>query len=159
MPQQDGKQLKDLSIHLDKLGQSGATLGQVSTWDGVNWSPGDAADVAEVLTVPGTVNINDLVYSTGDYTADKADNGSTTTTPAIGIVVAKPTGTTAKVKFYGVFTGFSGMTPGAEQFLGAAGALVEPGSLPSTPGSIIQRIGVALSAAVLIFAPGEPVLL
>lgn len=159
MPQQDGKQLKDLSVHLDKLAQSGATVGQVVAWDGSNWSPGDGADVSETLTVPTAVSVNDIVYITGDYTADRADNGAVGTTPGIGVVISKPTSTTAKIRFYGVLSGFSGMTPGAAQFLGSLGALIEPGSLPSTPGSVIQRLGMALSATVLAFEPSEPILL
>jgi len=37
--QQDGKQLKDLSVHLDKLAQSDAELNHVPVWDGAKWVP------------------------------------------------------------------------------------------------------------------------
>lgn len=112
------------------------------------------------FVVPSAVSVGDLVYQAGgDYTADRADNSSTSTSPAVGVVTSKPTSTSAVVRFWGELALFSGMTPGLEQFLGTTGGLVEPGSLPSSPGSVIQRVGVALNATTLLLLPGEHILL
>lgn len=111
------------------------------------------------FTVPAGVAVLDVVYSTGGFTADQADSGSGVTIPAMGVVVAKPTATTATVAYSGVVSGFAGFTPGAEQFVGALGATVEAGSLPTVPGSVIQKIGTALDSTTLLLDPELPVVL
>jgi len=110
------------------------------------------------FTVPSDVSVRDIVYSTGALTADKADNTSTSTIPAIGIVISKTDSTTAVVMFTGyVIGGFTGLTAGAEQFLSTEGAITE--TPPSTVGYILQRIGVAIDTDTLLFQPGEHYLL
>jgi hypothetical protein len=122
-------------------------------------TPDQIASAAGQYTVPGAVNVGDLVYATGVNTADVADNGAEATTPAIGIVIAKPLATTATLAYLGEVTGLAGMTPGAIQYLGSSGGLVEAGSLPSTPGSVIQQVGVALTATKLLLDPQNSVTL
>ncbi len=110
-------------------------------------------------TVPAGVAVGDLIYATGVNTADQADSAGVATMPCFGIVLAKPTATTATAIYAGQAGGFAGMTPGLEQYVGTLGARVEAGALPTTPGSVIQRIGIAVNATTLIFSPQQLVVL
>ena len=110
------------------------------------------------FTVPVDVVFHDLVYITGGMTADKADNTSVATAPVAGIVVEKPTDTTATLVFFGIVSGFTGLTPGAQVFLGEEGGIITP-PLPETPGTVIQKIGQAISATTLLLDPDTPIVL
>lgn len=110
------------------------------------------------LTVPSDVAVGDLVYVTGSDTADKADNTAVSTSESIGVVINKPTTVSADVKFYGLISGLSGMTPGYSQFLGIEGGIIES-SLPTTVGYVIKKIGVAITSSVLLFAPKQGITL
>lgn len=97
--------------------------------------------------------IGDVVYVSGSNAAAVADNAAVATMPAAAIIVAKPTATTATLAFSGLVGGLSGMTPGAKQYAGAAGALIEAGALPTTPGEVIQQVGVAITSTILLLDP------
>ncbi len=113
-----------------------------------------------VFTVPSAVALGDLVYLTGTDSADRADNTALSTTPVRGLVLSKPTSTTAILLYYGEIGLFSGLTPGALQFLGTAGGLIEAGGLASlVDGNVIQRAGEAVNSTTLLFAPGDVTLL
>ena len=99
-------------------------------------------------TVPAAVAVGDAVYVTGSFAADKADNTSLPTTPAIGIVIAKPLATTATVAYAGEVTVLAGLTAGAVYYLGVAGAITTVA--PGAPGNVIQRLGTAASATTLL---------
>lgn len=111
------------------------------------------------FTVPVATSVGDVVYITGANTADRADSAAIGTMPGIGIVKDKPTAGTATIIYVGMVTGLAGMTPGAVQYVGSLGALVESGALPSAPGSVIQQVGVAESATSLIFQPQQVLVL
>lgn len=106
-------------------------------------------------TVPGTVAVGDTVYVTGASTADKASNAAFATAGgAVGIVVQKPTGTTAVVALAGEVSTLSGLTAGLTYFLGTAGAVTA--TPPTSAGQVVRRIGVAKSATTLSLDIGEP---
>lgn len=111
------------------------------------------------FAVPSGVTVGDLVYATGADAADLADNSAVSSMPCFGIVIAKPTATTATLAFMGLVAGLSGMTPGLEQYVGTTGARVEAGSLPSALGSVIQQVGIAISPTTMILAPQAVVVL
>lgn len=111
------------------------------------------------FTVPASVQVGRLVYAIGASTVDHADYLDETTAPAIAIVKDKPTATTATLVFGGRAGGLSGLTPGKGVFLGPDGELIQEGSLPTAPGSVVQRVGAAISATMIIFAPMVPVIL
>lgn len=67
------------------------------------------------------------------------------------------TGQMASCWFTGVNDQQSGCTPGATQFLGAAGASTE--TAPTTAGHISQQLGVAVSATEVAFGPSRPITL
>ena len=110
------------------------------------------------FTCPTGVAVHDLVYLTGDMTVDTADNSAIATTPIVGIVIDKPTNTTATLVFFGVVAGFTGLTPGADVFLGTNGGIIVP-PLPTTPGTVIQKIGQVVSPTTLLLDPDTPVVL
>ena len=122
-------------------------------------APSQLVSAAGQFTVPTAVAVGDLVYVTGTDAADRADNAAIGTMPAVALVIAKPTTTTATLAFAGVVGGLSGMTSGVMQFVGLLGARIEAGALPSAPGSVIQQVGVAESATSLIFQPRPAVVL
>jgi hypothetical protein len=121
-------------------------------------NPSIVQSEAGQFTVPITVVYHDLVYCTGETMADKADNSSVVTAPIIGIVINKPTDTTATLVFFGIVSGFSGLTPGTDLFLGNNGGIIVP-PLPETPGTVIQKIGQALNSTTLLLDPDTPIVL
>lgn len=104
-------------------------------------------------TVPSGVAVGDLVYVTGSFQADEADNDSLATAPAIGVVIAKPTATTATLAYFGETAVFSGLTPGVSYFLGENGGVTA--TAPSTSGEVVQRVGVAVASNTLLFDPEQ----
>jgi len=109
-------------------------------------------------TVPSGLQLRRLVYLTGPDTVEHADNSAIATAPVIGMSIEKPTSTTATIVFYGVITGFTGLTPGTDLFLGTDGQIIVP-PLPTTPGTVIQKVGQALTSTVLLLDPDTPVVL
>jgi len=101
--------------------------------------------------VDAGVAVGELVFVSGAFAADEADNTSLATGPAIGVVVAKPTAVTATVAYRGQVGVFGGLTPGAIYYLGTAGGLTT--SAPAAVGNVIQRIGVAADATTMILDP------
>lgn len=121
-------------------------VGAAGSTDQVTSPPG-------FFTVPVGVSILDLVYVSGSDAMDAADNGSLATAPVKGIVIDKPTATTATVQYLGHVSGFAGLSAGADLFLGTAGGYVTAGGLPTAPGSVIQKIGEALDATTILLDP------
>ncbi len=120
---------------------------------------GRTESAAGEFTVGAGLNPGQLVYSDGSLTADLADNGDLSTSPAIGIIRVKPTATTATVTFSGRLAIFAGLTVGADYFMGTSGSTITAGSLPAAAGSVIQKIGVAVSATTLLLNIQLPVVL
>lgn len=111
------------------------------------------------FVVPSGAAVRDLVFISGSLAATLADNSSIATGPVVALILDKPTATTATLAFAGKIGGFSGLTPGDELFVGSAGGIVTPGSLPNSEGNYMQRIGVALNATSILLSPGEPIIL
>ena len=90
-----------------------------------------------------SVVVNDIVYMSAPGAVAKADASSTTTSPAIGIVSAKPTPTTATVRTDGLITGMPGLVAGDIYYL-ASGL---PGTMttiaPSVAPGRVQKLGQA----------------
>lgn len=100
-----------------------------------------------------------LVCSYGAGAVHTASNISIETAPAVGVVVRKPAVQSATVLFYGELDGFTGLTPNADLFLGAAGTIIEASSLPTGTGGIVQKVGKALSTTTILFSFNAPVIL
>jgi hypothetical protein len=110
------------------------------------------------FVVPSAVDVTHLVCTTGSYAADWADNSLPGMAPVVGMVVAKLTSTLAVVAYRGTIIGFTGLTPGADLFLGSSGGIIVP-PLPDAIGTVIQRIGQALSESSLLLDPSQPIVL
>ena len=102
------------------------------------------------------VNVYDTVYLAGSEFVDQADASSVLTSPAAGIVVAKPTTTTATVMHSGEVTSLTGLTVGSNYFLGPA-----PGALssaaPTSSGQVVQALGRAISSSKLLWMPSTSI--
>jgi len=98
---------------------------------------------------PSTVLVGDVVYLSAANTIDKAVSDDVTKRPAIGFVKSKPTPTTALIQWGGELAVYSGLTPGATQYLSAvAGQITEVA--PILPGNIVQKLGFARNATTLV---------
>jgi len=109
------------------------------------------------FAVPVGVAVGDVVYATGIDTADKADNAGIATARSIpGVVIAKPTPTSATVCYAGEAAVYAGLTAGATYYLGTAGALTT--TAPVLSPTVARRIGVAKNATTLVVGLGEPII-
>jgi hypothetical protein len=110
-----------------------------------------ASNVQDTFACAESVAVNDVVYSSGSNTVAKASANDLTQAPALGIVVAKPTTTSAKVLSYGAYkSGNGSYVIGAPYYLSTT-----PGALTATPPSgaddVIQVVGVAVTTAKIFF--------
>ncbi len=103
--------------------------------------------------------VGDLVYITGDKTAEVADNGGIATAPARAVIYDKPAAAVATLLFSGMMIGYSGLTPSQELFLGVLGGFVDSGSLPVLPGEVIQKVGVVVAPDTILFFPNQLIVL
>lgn len=107
---------------------------------------------SEALTAGAYVNVHN---STG---AKVRNADAATGRRAMGFVLtAIASGAAGLVYFEGTNTAVTGRTPGAVQFLGAAGASTE--TAPTAANSIVQQLGTAVSATAVSFEPHLPILL
>lgn len=91
----------------------------------------------------------------GTLKARKA-NASDNSKPSHGFVSASVTsGATATVIHDGTISGLSGLTVGAEYYLGTTGGAITA-TAPSSTGNSIQPVGVAKSATELIYEYHRP---
>lgn len=125
--------------------------------------PGGASDAvvssAGEYAVPLASVVGQLVYITGDKTADLADNGAVATAPARALILAKTAATRATLLFSGKAALYSGLTPTDQLFLGSAGGFTTASSLPTSVGSVIQKIGSVVAPDTILFFPHQLVVL
>ena len=126
-----------------------------STFMPVGIAPDTASIVSsENLAAGDFVNIHDVA---GAFRVRKAD-ATVTGKFAHGFVLAAVTSpAAAQVFFEGQNTQVSGATPGDRFLSTTAGG--HTATAPSAAGQVVQRIGVAVSATVINFEPGVPVVL
>jgi hypothetical protein len=99
---------------------------------------------------PATVAIGDIVYLSAGATVDKASAVSSVTA-AMGVVLTKPTALSALVLFgEGEASVFAGLTPTAQYYLSLIPGTAIIGVVGLGAGNIVQRIGQAKSATVMI---------
>lgn len=101
-----------------------------------------AGDLVNIYNVSGTLTVRKA-----DATA--ASRGKPCNGYAPAAISNSATGT---VNLSGIATGYSSLTPGAEQFLGTAGARTETPN--ATSGQTCQSVGYALSATTFKFQRG-----
>lgn len=118
--------------------------------------PAGTPDLVVDATCTAAEAVDDLVYvdSTVGATPDvrKVDVDDAAKMPATGIIISKPTPTTAKVQFAGSVT-LTGLTPGL-YFVGTDSKLsTTPPGNPLAGARAIQIIGHAYSAVDLLIQP------
>jgi hypothetical protein len=136
----------------------GADLGKVltvvSTASGgtlAYQTPGASAgaSVKQTYICPGTVNVFDVVALSAADTVDKANAANPALSPALGIVLSKPTATSAEVMHYGSIPGMVGLTVGATYFLSSSSGGMS--TIPPTgSGVVVQTLGVATSTTTFL---------
>lgn len=138
-------------VALDATGKLDASV--MPTGVGANTQ---AAVASETLAANDLIN---LWNNAGTINARKAD-ATTAGKEAHGFVKAGfSSSASATVYTSGnSITGLSGMTPGARQYMATTAGL-RTETAPSGSGNIVQMVGVAASANVLVFEPEEPVTL
>lgn len=103
----------------------------------------------DAYTCAAEVSVRDAVYLSGSGAVGKADANDPFKQPVVGLVVSKPTETTCRIIYYGEISGFTGLTVGVSCFLS-----LTPGEItanpPTSPGSIIQKVGFARSSSTLV---------
>lgn len=109
------------------------------------------------FSCPSGVSEGDFVYFTGSNSVDLADSTVLTKSPAVGVVVNKPTTTSCLLAHEGKIDLFSGLTPGSLYFLGVSGAISS--TAPSSVGEVVQRLGVAINVTSLLLTIFEEVIL
>ena len=98
-----------------------------------------------------------IVRLSGADEIRRADNGSIATAPARAVLISQSAVAVATILYEGEAAVFSGLVPGAEYFLGPAGNVIQSSGLPTTAGSVIQRLGTAKNSTTLLFSPSQPV--
>jgi len=100
-----------------------------------------------VANCGGTDAVGDLVYivgtTAGVLDVAPADPTDADKMPVRGVIEEKLTATTCFVKISGILTGLSDLTEGARLFAGAGGA---SHTVPTASATIVQAVGVAVSA-------------
>ncbi len=82
---------------------------------------------------------------------------STSGYPANGFALAAiSSGASGPINLIGILSGLSGLTEGADYYLGTNGAAILAAALPTASGSLIQHIGVAVSTTEINFEYSEP---
>lgn len=109
------------------------------------------------VTASEDVAAGDLINlwnDTGTLKMRKADNTSTAKRADGYIEAAVTTGNTgAPTVGGGLVSGLSGLTVGADYYLGTAGGVTT--TPPTASGSIVQYVGKGKSATELVFVPGD----
>lgn len=98
---------------------------------------------------PIGIAVNDAVYISSAGTVSRAAATSLATGPAVGLVVSKPTPTSAVVRVVGEVPGYAGLVAGTRYYLASAPGQITA-TAPSADGSIIQPLGIAISTTVLL---------
>lgn len=100
----------------------------------------------------GLMAVRDAVYVTVAGVVARADASAVGTSPTIGLASALPAPGIVTVRYAGQLAGFGGLVPGSVYYLGAAGGLLT--TPVDLPGYVVQRVGVAATATILVLNVG-----
>jgi hypothetical protein len=118
-------------------------------------SGGSGTSLTDTITAGENVEIKTLAYLKSDGKYWKADYTTIATcTTELRLVTATIlANATGESLSQGILAGFTGLTAGAEYFVGAGGAICLYAAIPDTEGIIVRKIGTAKSATELEFNP------
>lgn len=107
------------------------------------------------VTKDVTVVLLDAVYVAASGIYFKAFAGIVPTPPAVGFISKVINPTTGELRTEKILAGFVGLPPGAPMFLSDT----VPGGItpvpPAAPGTVVQRVGVAVSATAILIQPTD----
>lgn len=120
-------------------------------WGGSSWidltATGTATDILNSYTAEVAVAAKDVVYISSADSVSPANAGAVATSYAVGFANASALlGNPVGVKTDGIIGGFSGLTPGARQYLSASVAGAITSTVPVGTGNTIVQVGYAKSA-------------
>lgn len=132
-----------------------ATDASLRYWDGsgetiLSGGAGAGSDTVGLYDCPGGTAVGNVVYVTApDYVV--AANAATLAGQDIqGVVVSKPTATTAYVKYVGEASVFVGLTPGVTYYLAKSAGAVTADVSSYVEGDTMIVVGVAKNATTLV---------
>lgn len=167
-----------LDLPAERVEQNDPDAAYITTWANAQGTVVASLDQNGQMTLAGGlgggggVDTNVGVWNcasglaVGDPVTCDASNHVVATPPgsaALGVVEAKPTAKTARVRYAGELPGLSGLTPGATYYLAAAGGALS--AAPPDPadvandGRVHQSLGVARNATTLVVRVGDPTVL
>lgn len=133
-----------------------STNNRLYIWDGAAWDDQSSVTSAENLDRSWTAEVNiairDAVYISSANSVSPADASALATSEVVGFALAAASATASvQVRHEGVVPGFSGLTPGARQFLSlTTGAITA--TPPTASGEVVFLVGYAKSATELFIA-------
>lgn len=121
-------------------------------WNGAEWDNLSTVTSAENIdlsyTADEALTVTNALYLSAADNVSKAANSSDASSRLLGFATESVSDTDPViVRKAGTLGGFSGLTPGARQFLGTAGAITE--TVPVAAGSIVVQAGYAKNATTL----------
>ena len=119
------------------------------------WSPPKPVQANGIFVeyaCSGSVQVCDTVYLAGAEYVEQASAATVDTSPAVGLVIAKPEPLIARVLLQGEASGFSGLGVGQTYYLAAANGGITA-DYPSGSGQVIQTVAVAASTTKLLWNP------
>jgi len=140
------------------IGPGGAPIphGVTHVFTGVDPIP-DIEVLETEWNCPATVAVRDVVYQTGASSVDKAKADSTSTMPAVGVVISKPTATTCIINRSGEIGGFAGaLTADLYYYVDPSTAGAITNTPPNTSGNVVQQVGYAKTTSILVVQLGLP---
>lgn len=131
-----------------------STNDKMYIWNGSAWvdqtTVNSVANLEDSYTADGAIAARDVVYISGSGTVKKAQADAPATSYAIGFATATVADTNpVTVRKNGKLSGFTGLTPGARQYLSAATAGLITETLPTGTGNTIVQLGYALTSAIV----------
>lgn len=120
-----------------------------SAWDNLNTTT-DSQNLVNNYTAAAAVAARDLVYISAADSVTPANASSPATSYTIGFArAAAAVAATVPVISEGILTGFTGLTPGAMQYLSGTTAGAITPTIPTASGSSIVLAGYAKSATAI----------
>lgn len=124
---------------------------ELHKWDGTTDSVvgGSSAPSTGQFTCPGTVQVQDAVYSSAPGEVDSAD--ATTSDRVIGFVISKPSSLVCVVQFSGEIGGFAGaLVPNSRYYLSLISGQITPNLVTLIGGSWAHLVGVSKDINTLV---------
>lgn len=140
----------------------GPSVGDVLTWNGTIWdyvAPASAALPTITSSCPAFVAVGDCVYAdvSGVFQQCSSAPGGGAES-VVGIVISKPTSTTAVVQYAGIVSAGTYIGIGSRQYIQPAAGIVYI-TPPTASGHTVRCIGITAPSGELLIQIGDPVVI